>query len=66
MKSFLPKIKNIFSNENNFKELRNELKGYKEKAQIYLEILRRLEQILSGSLPLKYHSALKPLVPKNI
>ncbi len=43
-KSLWSKIKKKKSKENSLKNIKNELKKYQEKAQIYLEILRRLEQ----------------------
>lgn len=43
-KSCRSKIKKKISKENTLKNIENELKKYQEMAQIYLEILRRLEQ----------------------
>ncbi|MHA1233008.1 MAG: hypothetical protein ACTSPQ_20470 [Candidatus Helarchaeota archaeon] len=44
IKSWFSKIKNKVSKHNSLEIIKNELKEYQQKAQVYLEILRRLEQ----------------------
>jgi len=48
LKSCWSKIKKRFSKGYAFKDIKNELKEYQEKAQTYLEILKRLEQRTSS------------------
>lgn len=44
LKSCWSKIKKKLTKENTLKDIKKELKEYQEKAQIYLEILKKLEQ----------------------